>query len=269
MDAATESQQAEGIQVLSQFMPAKILPAGMPAGEQEKLVKAHKPGMLLYQSTPGAQKKHKYTFVELKYCRDTQPQDQIMRAQEQHRGLLQAIRQHSSTTDTDMQLIVIPLGVAGTVYTSAKKQIKEKLGVTCAPLETLLRNLHLHAVHSLTRIIRYRRIKIGMRMGRQWGHRSAAQHASCTANSNSSSNNSREVKSNGITQLTHPQAQKGQTGTLQQQKKQAQEKEEVDHLSQHTAGAGYGAVDIGDGGVFGVGSRSSSGGVLLPPGLAL
>jgi hypothetical protein len=219
MDVATESQQAEGIQVMSQFMPAKILPAGLPADEQEELVKAHKPDIVLYQSTQGPRKKHKYTFVELKYCRDTQPQDQIMRAQEQHHDLLQAIQQHSSATDTDIQLVVIPLGVAGTVYTSVKKQIKEKLGVTGAPVETLLRNLHLHAAHSLTRIIRYRRIKMGTRMGKQWGHRAAAQHTSCTVNSNSSSNSSRAVKSNDITHFTtrkrkkarlaHPNSRKG------------------------------------------------------------
>jgi hypothetical protein len=82
MDVATETQQAEGIQVMSQIMPAKILPPGMPADEQEDLVKAHRPDIVLYQGRQGAQKKHKYTFVELKYCRDTQPQDQIMRAHE-------------------------------------------------------------------------------------------------------------------------------------------------------------------------------------------
>jgi hypothetical protein len=202
MDVATESQQAEGIQVMSQFMPAKILPAGMPADQQEELVKTHKPDIVIYQSTQGAQKKHKYTFVELKYCRDTQPQDQIMRGQEQHHNLLQAIRQHSSATDTDIQLVVIPLGVAGTIYTSAKKQIKEKLGVTGAPLETLLRNLHLHAVHSLTKIIRYRRMKMGTRMGRQWGQRGAAQHTSGRAKSNGSSNSSRAVKCNDTAQFT-------------------------------------------------------------------
>jgi hypothetical protein len=54
----------------------------MPADEQEDLVKAHRPDIVLYQGRQGAQKKHNYTFVELKYCRDTQPQDQIMRAQE-------------------------------------------------------------------------------------------------------------------------------------------------------------------------------------------
>jgi ribonuclease HI len=73
MDVATETQQAEGIQLMSQFMPAKILPPGMPADEQEDLVKAHRPDIVLYQGKRGAQKKHKYTFVELKYCRDTAP----------------------------------------------------------------------------------------------------------------------------------------------------------------------------------------------------
>jgi hypothetical protein len=201
MDVATETQQAEGIQVMSQFMPAKILPGSMPADEQDELVKAHKPDIVLYQGNQGTQRKHKYTFVELKYCRDTQPRDQIMRAQEQHHELLQAIQKHSSATNAEIQLVVIPLGVAGTVYTSVKKRIKEQLGVTGPPLDTLLRNLHIHAVHSLTRIIRYRRIKMGTRMGKQWGHRGAAQQTACTAGSNSSSNSSRAVKSNAVTQL--------------------------------------------------------------------
>jgi hypothetical protein len=136
MDVATETQQAEGIQVMSQFMPAKILPGSMPADEQDDLVKAHKPDIVLYRGNQGAQKKHKYTFVELKYCRDTQPQDQTMRAQEQHHELLQAIQRHSSATNTEIQLVVIPLGVAGTINTSAKKRIKEQLGVTGPPLDT-------------------------------------------------------------------------------------------------------------------------------------
>jgi hypothetical protein len=73
IDVATETQQAVGIQVMSQFMPAKILPPGMPADEQEDLVTAHRLDIVLYQGRQGAQKKHKYTFVELKYYRDTQP----------------------------------------------------------------------------------------------------------------------------------------------------------------------------------------------------
>jgi hypothetical protein len=154
----------------------------------------------LYQEQQGSQKKLKYTFVEVKYCRDTQPQDQIMSAQEQHRELLQAIRRHSSEAESDIQLVIIPLGVAGAIYTSAKKQIQEELGVTGPSLDTLLRNLHMHAVRSLTRVIRYRRIKMGTRLSKQWGYRGAAQQAACTAGANSSKKISTAVKSNDITQ---------------------------------------------------------------------
>jgi hypothetical protein len=43
---------------------------------------------------------------------------------------------------------------------------------------------------------------MGTRMGRQWGQRGAAQHTSCRAKSNGSSNNSRAVKSNDTAQFT-------------------------------------------------------------------
>jgi hypothetical protein len=45
-----------------------------------------------------------------------------MSAQEQHQELLQAIRRHSSVAESDIQLVVIPLGVAGAIYTSAKSR---------------------------------------------------------------------------------------------------------------------------------------------------
>lgn len=98
-------------------------------------------------------------------------------------SLLQAIRKYSSNTDTEIQLVVIPLGVAGTVYTSAKKLLKESLGVLSPALDTLLRNLHLHAVRSLN-VIRYRRIKMDTRLGKQLRLRSC-HSSSYTSTSNS------------------------------------------------------------------------------------
>jgi hypothetical protein len=41
----------------------------------------------------------------------------------------------------DIELIVIPLGVAGTVYKSAKKSLHQHLGVTGPALDTESRNL--------------------------------------------------------------------------------------------------------------------------------
>ena len=161
-----------------------------PAEEKEALVKAHKPDIVLYRTNKDTRIKHSYTFVEVKYCRDTQPQDQVMHAREQHHSLLQAIRKYSSNNDTEIQLVVIPLGVAGTVYTSAKKLLKESLGASSPALDTLLRNLHLHAVRSLTNVIRYRRIKMGTRLGKQWRQQSQAAGATCVTQRNSGSGSS-------------------------------------------------------------------------------
>ena len=190
MDVSKAAQKADGLQTMTQFLPARILPPSMPAEEKEALVKAHKPDMVLYRTNTDTSIKHSYTFVEVKYCRDTQPQDQVMHAREQHHSLLQAIRKYSSNNDTEIQLAVIPLGVAGTVYTSAKKLLQESLGVSSPALDTLLRNLHLHAVRSLTNVIRYRRIKMGTRLGKQWRQQSQAAGATCVTQRNSGSGSS-------------------------------------------------------------------------------
>jgi hypothetical protein len=191
-----------------------------------------------------------------------------MSAQEQHHELLQAIRKHSSGAESDIQLVVIPLGVAGALHTSAKKHITEELGVTGPSLDTLLCNLHMHAVRSLTRVIRYRRIKMGTRLGKQWSHRGAAQQAACTAGANSSKKISTAAKSNNITQRTAASATATSCHSSRLGRADARERRGNSPLTAYCWGWGWG-WDLGYGGLFGVGSSSSSsGGVLLPPGLA-
>ena len=93
--------------------------------------------------------------MEIKYGTDTRPQDQLERATEQHQGLLQQLAR--STPDTEAELVVILLGSAGYIYqTHTKEQIK-KLGVTGPSLKSLMTNLHVQAIKSLTQIIGMRR----------------------------------------------------------------------------------------------------------------
>ena len=129
------------------------------------LVKSHRPDITLFRRGTGRQgSRNCYTFVEVKYCRDTQPHDQIMRAKEQHYELMQKIRQYDK--QAIIELAIIPLGVAGAVYHNTRQLLTDTLGIAGPPQDTLLRNLHIHAVHALTKILRQRRVAYGTRTGK-------------------------------------------------------------------------------------------------------
>jgi len=98
---------------------------------------------------------HRLTLVEIKYCNDTNPAAQRERAQQQHARLLSQI--NNSDTFTTARLIVILLGAAGYIYSTDTQQPLTNLGITGPTLKTLLRNLHLQSIKSLTQIIKVRR----------------------------------------------------------------------------------------------------------------
>lgn len=92
------------------------------------------------------------------------PVHQITAAREQHHSTIQSIKYWDRKAH--VRLVVIPLGVAGTIYTGVTEDLQQQLGVWGPALKTLLRNLHLHAIRTLTRIIKCRRIAMGARTGR-------------------------------------------------------------------------------------------------------
>ena len=93
--------------------------------------------------------------------------------------VITALQEHNATGNIKVNLVVIPLGVAGTIYTSTKTGLQDKLGVTWPVLTKLLRNLHFHAIRTLTRIITYRCIMMGPRTGP-----SSCTHSTSAAASN-------------------------------------------------------------------------------------
>jgi hypothetical protein len=86
----------------------------------------HRPDLVLYETHRRPQR-HKYTFVEIRYCRDTQPQDQIDRAIAQHAELLQTLKNYNAAGNVTVELVVLPLGMAGTIYSGVSQDMKEKL----------------------------------------------------------------------------------------------------------------------------------------------
>ena len=87
-----------------------------------------------------------YIILELKYCRDTDPQNQYDRAISQHRPLADAIQQAAPHA----RIIYVPLllGVAGTIYSSTTSHLRY-LGVRKQALPRLLNRLHVMAITNL------------------------------------------------------------------------------------------------------------------------
>lgn len=87
-DAST--QQQEGIQPILTRMPTKVLPSAMPQEERRKPAAKHHPDLVLCERLEQVTT-HVHTFVEVKYCQDTQPQDDITKAEVQHAEMFETL----------------------------------------------------------------------------------------------------------------------------------------------------------------------------------
>ena len=88
-----------------------------------------------------------YIIMEVKYCRDTDPDPQLLRAEQQHRELADAIKLAAPTAK--VRYLPVLLGVAGTVYTTHTTDHLEQVGIVGAQLTRLVNSLNEHAVESL------------------------------------------------------------------------------------------------------------------------
>jgi hypothetical protein len=95
----------------------------------------------------------KITLLEIKYCVDTKPEDQHAAAQAQHATLMTTLE---AAPNTSAELITILLGTAGYIYLETHDQL-QKLGIQGRVLKSLITNLHVQAVKSLTSIVGTRR----------------------------------------------------------------------------------------------------------------
>ncbi len=148
---SNDKRTTEGLPDLPTSVPNNILPPSMIAEyEQADNDKPDsRPDITLYwtEKSHGLLKRH-YTFVEIKYCVDTKPQEQQANAEEQHKGLIQMIQKHD--VNAEVRLVVILLGTAGYIYEDyTKKQLQEYLGVDAHALKSLVTNLHLQSVNPL------------------------------------------------------------------------------------------------------------------------
>jgi hypothetical protein len=97
--------------------------------------------------------------VEIKYCKDTKPEDKEARAEKQDKELVSTLCKHDATTTVKHRTLL--LGVGGTIYKEFGQTLCNDLGVRGRPLDTLLRKLHLKSVQAV---------------GDMWKHRRALLH---------------------------------------------------------------------------------------------
>jgi ribonuclease HI len=107
--------------------------------------------------TPGLAQIH---LVEVKYCRDTDRRRQHEAAESQHETLLRRLRR---TYSGNIQLHIITLGVAGTVYTDFIETM-EAMQVPRQEAQRCAAKLHAHAVAYVQRI-----------MGTKWSQERASR----------------------------------------------------------------------------------------------
>jgi len=79
-------------------------------------------------------------LVEIKYCEDTRPQNQLNAAKEQHKVLCNILQGASVT------LHIILLGVGGTIYNTHTLKPFKELGLDSQRVKRLASKLHVHFV---------------------------------------------------------------------------------------------------------------------------
>jgi len=80
-------------------------------------------------------------LVEIKYCEDTRPQNQLNAAKEQHKELCNILQGASVT------LHIILFGVGGTIYNTYTLKPLKELGLDSQRVKKLASKLHVHSVN--------------------------------------------------------------------------------------------------------------------------
>jgi len=141
-------------------IPRSLIPCPKHASREEQLQHAAmlrklKPDALMV-STGRRKTDTLIQIVEIKYCIDTKPEEQLQRAREQHQELIlkliaQGYLAHNIT------IIPLLIGVSGTIYKTHTQEALNKLGVAHTQTKTCISKVHKEAIKSLHDIVQTRR----------------------------------------------------------------------------------------------------------------
>ena len=90
-------------------------------------------------------------LVEIKYCEDARPQNQLNAAKDQHKDLCNILQGASITFH------IILLGVGGTIYNTHTLKPFKELGLDSQRVNKLASKLHVHSVNFAAKLVRTRR----------------------------------------------------------------------------------------------------------------
>jgi hypothetical protein len=135
----------------------------------------------MLSSTPWDHKNRRraYTVVEIKYCRDTKPEDQEARAVKQHEKLVSTLKKYDK--NARVKHCTLLLGVGGTIYKEFGQTLSNDLGVRGRPLETLLRKLHFKSVQAVGEMWKHRRALLHNKLGSKKGRTTGTKRANPTS----------------------------------------------------------------------------------------
>jgi hypothetical protein len=143
-------------QQLPHRIPTSALPDSMSHSAKQAAIKNSVPDAFLRCPPERAGEGCTYMIVELKYCRDTDPEQQMQRARQQHEELVASLRKHIGVKDR-VTAVPIMLGVSGGIFKRQTDAMLKQLGVQGDMLKKLKYKLHriavkhLHWIHTTKR----------------------------------------------------------------------------------------------------------------------
>jgi hypothetical protein len=143
--------------------PEFFLPSASTADEETSDNAQHEktklqPDIMLVHQRPCKEDTviHIVEYVDLKYCRDTDPKAQLEHCTTQHACLIRRLTM-SGYKESNIKLVPILLGTSGTVYSEHTMENLKKLGISSYHATKCARKMHIHAIKLLHSIVCVRR----------------------------------------------------------------------------------------------------------------
>jgi ribonuclease HI len=143
-----EAAPAVDLAKLPRRIPLDALPNSMSREAKRAAIKHSVPDAFLVCPARQEEEGDTYMIAEVKYCRDTDPWQQLQRAHDQHEELAVSLRESVRDKDRVTRVPVL-LGVSGAIFKKQTLSTLQKLGVEGSSLTKLKYKLHRIAVKHL------------------------------------------------------------------------------------------------------------------------
>jgi hypothetical protein len=155
-DSAGDEAPGVDLKTLPHRIPISALPRNMSRAAKKAAAKHSVPDAFLVCPPPNKGEGVTYIIVEIKYCRDTDPAQQLQRAREQHTKLAASLSKCMRNADRVTRVPIL-LGVSGAIFKQQTVNTLKRIGVDGSLLTKLKYRLHriavkhLHWIHTTKR----------------------------------------------------------------------------------------------------------------------